>query len=108
MAEIKVYGAAWCPDCKRAKKFLAEQRMAYEWTDIDQDTEGMRLVEQLQNGIRRITTIIYRDGSHLIDPSNADLTGKLGSQQKEQSRYYDRIIASSERPEHDATINAET
>ena len=37
MADVKVYGAPWCPDCKRAKKFLGEQRIAYDWTDIDQD-----------------------------------------------------------------------
>jgi thioredoxin reductase (NADPH) len=29
MTQITVYGAPWCPDCKRAKKFLAEQRVAY-------------------------------------------------------------------------------
>jgi len=35
VAEIVVYGAPWCPDCKRAKKFLAEHRVPYEWVDID-------------------------------------------------------------------------
>jgi thioredoxin reductase (NADPH) len=35
-----VYGAPWCPDCKRAKKFLAEQRVAYEWVDVDEDAGG--------------------------------------------------------------------
>jgi glutaredoxin-related protein len=45
MADIKVYGAPWCPDCKRSKKFLAEHRIPYEWIDIDDDTEGLRFVE---------------------------------------------------------------
>jgi glutaredoxin-related protein len=26
-SKITVYGATWCPDCKRAKKFLGEQRV---------------------------------------------------------------------------------
>src|SRR2546425_1992253 len=92
MADIKVYGAAWCPDCKRAKKFLGEQRVAYDWTDIDQDQEGMRFVEQLQNGGRTIPTILFPDGSHLLEPSNADLAHKLGLQLKAQRPFYDLVI----------------
>ncbi len=78
MADIKVYGAPWCPDCKRSKKFLAEQRVAYDWIDIDQDAEGLRFVERLQGGGRTIPTIIFPDGSHLLEPSNDELARKLG------------------------------
>src|SRR3989441_6035395 len=92
MADIKVYGAAWCPDCKRAKKFLGEQRVAYEWTDIDQDPEGMRLVEQLQNGGRTIPTVVFPDGSHLLEPPSAALARKLRLQLKAQRPFYDLII----------------
>ena len=35
--KIIVYGAPWCPDCKRAKQFLGEQRIPYSWVDIDED-----------------------------------------------------------------------
>ena len=92
MADIKVYGAAWCPDCKRAKKFLAEQRVAYDWTDIDEDRDGMRFVEKLQNGGRTIPTIVFPDGSHLLEPSNDELARKLGLQLKAQRPFYDLII----------------
>jgi Glutaredoxin len=30
---LTVYGATWCSDCKRAKKFLGEQRIHYDWVD---------------------------------------------------------------------------
>jgi glutaredoxin len=33
MAEITVYGAPWCPDCKRSKKFLAEHRVPCQFAD---------------------------------------------------------------------------
>jgi thioredoxin reductase (NADPH) len=36
MEEILVYGASWCPDCRRAKKFLADQRVSYGWHDIEE------------------------------------------------------------------------
>ena len=42
MTQISVYGAPWCPDCKRAKRFLAEQRVAYDWVDIDEDAARHR------------------------------------------------------------------
>ena len=38
--QIQVFGAPWCPDCKQSKQFLNEQRVAYEWKDIDQDEEA--------------------------------------------------------------------
>ena len=42
--KITVYGAPWCPDCRRAKQFLGEQRVAYNWADIDQDEQGREYV----------------------------------------------------------------
>lgn len=92
LAEIKVYGAPWCPDCKRTKKFLAEHRQPYEWIDIDENTDGLRFVERLQNGGRTIPTIIFLDGSHLLEPSDEDLARKLGLQLKASRPFYDLAV----------------
>lgn len=92
MSDIKVYGAPWCPDCKRAKKFLGEQRVAYDWIDIEEDESGRRLVEELQNGGRTIPTITFADGSHLIEPSNDELAEKLGLRLEAERSFYDLII----------------
>jgi len=93
MADIKVYGAPWCPDCKRAKRFLAEQRVTYDWVDIDQDVQGMQHVEELQKGGRTIPTIVFGDGSVLIEPTNEALARKLGLDLEAKRGYYDLIIA---------------
>jgi hypothetical protein len=37
-----MYGANWCPDCKRAKKFLGEQMIHYEWVDIEKDAAARK------------------------------------------------------------------
>ncbi|HVC82731.1 MAG TPA: FAD-dependent oxidoreductase [Chloroflexota bacterium] len=92
MTEIKIYGAPWCPDCKRSKKFLAEQRVPYEWIDIDQDPESMRFVENLQGGGRTIPTIIFPDGSYLLEPSNDELARKLGLNLEAARSFYDLAI----------------
>jgi thioredoxin reductase (NADPH) len=92
MSKITVYGAAWCPDCKRAKKFLGEQRVHYNWVDIEENPESQAYVESVNNGKRIIPTIVFEDGSILVEPSNADLAKKLGLQTMARMAYYDLII----------------
>ena len=75
---ITVYGAPWCPDCKRSKQFLGEQRIPYNWVDIDGDEEGCRRVQELNDGKQIIPTIVFEDGSILVEPTNAELAAKLG------------------------------
>jgi thioredoxin reductase (NADPH) len=89
---LTVYGASWCSDCKRAKKFLGEQRVHYNWVDVEQDAEGLALVERVNKGKRIIPTIVFDDGSLLVEPSNAELAQKLGLQTMAQMNYYDVVI----------------
>ena len=89
---IRMFGAPWCPDCKRAKQFLAEQRVPYEWNDIDQDEEARTYVQQVNDGRQIIPTIVFSDGSILVEPSNAVLAEKLGIQRQAQRQYYDLVI----------------
>ncbi len=77
-AKITVYGTPWCPDCKQSKQFLGEQRVPYNWVDIDQDEEGRRYVQQANNGRQIIPTILFEDGSILVEPSNAELAASWG------------------------------
>ena len=89
---LTVYGAPWCSDCKRAKKFLGEQRVHYEWVDVEQNADGLALVERVNQGKRIIPTIVFDDGSTLVEPSNAELAAKLGLQTHARMSYYDLII----------------
>ncbi|MBV8193977.1 MAG: FAD-dependent oxidoreductase, partial [Candidatus Dormibacteraeota bacterium] len=89
---ITVYGAPWCPDCHRSKRFLSEQRVPYAWVDIDQDIAGRRHVEQLQDGGRTIPTIEFDDGTVLIEPANDELARKLGLTLEPKRRSYDVTI----------------
>jgi thioredoxin reductase (NADPH) len=89
--DLTVYGATWCSDCKRAKKFLGEQRVHYKWVDVEQDAEGLAFVEKVNNGKRIIPTIVFEDQSCLVEPSNAELAAKLGLQTRAKMGYYDVI-----------------
>lgn len=90
--QIRVYSTVWCPDCKRAKKFLGEHRIPYENIDIEQDEKAMAFVEKVNHGMRIIPTIVFSDGSMLSEPSNAQLAEKLGMQTKAKLEYYDSIV----------------
>ena len=89
---IKLYGTNWCSDCKRSKKFLGEQRVHYDFINIEEDLEGQAYVQKVQNGGMTIPTIVFEDGSILIEPSNAELAEKLGLDTKAKCEFYDLII----------------
>src|SRR5258707_9899756 len=89
---ITMYGTTWCQDCKRAKKFFGEHRIPYDFIDVDQDVDGLRLVEQTNAGKRIIPTIFFQDGTVLVEPSNADLAAKLGLQTRPDCPFYDLVV----------------
>ncbi|HET7639079.1 MAG TPA: FAD-dependent oxidoreductase, partial [Ktedonobacteraceae bacterium] len=89
---IKLYGTDWCSDCKRSKKFLGEQRIHYEFINIEEDMEAQAFVQKVQNGGLSIPTIVFEDGSLLIEPTNAELAAKLGLETKAKCEFYDLII----------------
>jgi thioredoxin reductase (NADPH) len=89
---IKLYGTGWCSDCKRSKKFLGEQRVHYEFINIEEDTKEQAYIRELQQGGLTIPTIVFEDGSVLIEPSNAELATKLGLKTQAKCEFYDLVI----------------
>lgn len=55
-----------------------ERQTPYRWVDIDRDRAGEKFVIQTNRGNRSIPTIVFPDGSILVEPSNAELSAKLG------------------------------
>lgn len=89
---ITVMGSTWCADCKRAKRFLGDQQVAYKWIDVEQDAEARRFVEEHNDGKTIIPTILFEDGTILVEPSNAQLAQKLGLPTMARHRFYDLIV----------------
>jgi thioredoxin reductase (NADPH) len=91
-ALITVYGAHWCPDCRRSKMFLGEHQIPYHWVDIEEDPAAQQRVIDMNGGKRIVPTIVFEDGSFLAEPSNAALAEKLGLKTKAGRTHYDLII----------------
>lgn len=77
--KIIVYGTKWCGDTIRALRVLKEQKIDYIWVDITKNSEGVKLVKNINHGCRSVPTIIFPDQSILVEPSNDQLMEKLRS-----------------------------
>lgn len=75
--KILVYGTHWCGDCRLAKKFFDQHNIEYTWINIDRDTQAEQVVLEVNNGKRIVPTILFPDGSILVEPSNSQLSEKF-------------------------------
>lgn len=73
----KFYGAMWCGDTRRARKYFDDHNIPYEWIDVDKDKDAEMLVKSLNNGFRSIPTIVFGDGSKLVEPSTMKLDAHI-------------------------------
>lgn len=77
--QIVMYAVDWCPDCRRAKFFFERKHIPYEMVNVDQDVQGADFVKQLNKGQRSVPTIIFPDGSIMVEPSTEQLTEKFST-----------------------------
>jgi glutaredoxin len=54
---ITIYGTSWCADCRRAKNFLRERKVAFREVNIDETPGAAELVMKVNNGRRKVPTI---------------------------------------------------
>ena len=77
MSKIVVYGAEWCGDCRRSKRFLDKNNVTYEYINIEEDAAATEKVIEINGGMKSIPVIIFEDGTHMTEPSDIDLQAKL-------------------------------
>ena len=88
---VIVMGADWCPDCLRAKSFLQDNDVKYQYVDIETNQWANEKIEELNKGKRVIPTIIIDDDVH-INPDNAELSKLLQIEVPREDRLYDVVI----------------
>lgn len=75
--DIVLYATSWCSDCRRAKRVFAALNVPYREVDIEENEEAAALVLRINRGSRSVPTIVFPDGSVLVEPANAVLEAKL-------------------------------
>lgn len=68
---LTVYGADWCPDCIRTKRYLSSAGVPYRYIDLARDRAAQELL--IEAGYRSIPVVVAPDGRVLVEPSNAAL-----------------------------------
>jgi mycoredoxin len=75
--QIIMYGTTWCPDCARSKRVFNKLNIDFKWIDIEKDEQARACVIQVNHGLRSVPTIVFPDGSILVEPNDIDLEKKL-------------------------------
>ncbi len=72
-----MYGADWCGDCRRSKRFMDENQVEFHYIDVEKDLSAADKVIEINGGAKSIPVIVFEDGTHLTEPSDNDLKAKL-------------------------------
>ena len=78
-ADITMYGADWCGDCRRSKRLFEELDIQVNHIDVEVDQSAAAKVVEINGGAKSIPVIVFADGTHLTEPSDNDLKAKLSS-----------------------------
>jgi len=76
MADVKVYGADWCPKTKRTLAHLKQIGIPFEYINIERDREAAKWVSE-QNGGREKKPTLEIGGHVLSEPTNAEIDAVL-------------------------------
>lgn len=75
--QIVVYGTKICPDCRRSKKWLDENKIPYKEIFLEEDEKAIDFVMEVNHGMQSVPTIVFPDNSILVEPSNSVLEEKV-------------------------------
>lgn len=88
---IIMYGADWCPDCRRAKSYLQSNNINFQYIEVDKHEWAATKVEKINNGKRIIPTFLINDKSY-SNPDNVELRDVLAIGEEKSTKLYDTII----------------
>lgn len=91
VGNLALYGADWCPDCRRAKRFLQDNGINFQFIDVDKNAWAAQKVETINKGKRIIPTITIGDVPY-TNPDNIKLTELLSLDIKKEVKVFDTVI----------------
>jgi len=74
---VTVYGADWCGDCRRTKRWLAASGLEGTWIDRDANPEVRAMLADA--GYLAIPVVVLPDGTVLVEPSDAALADAVST-----------------------------
>jgi mycoredoxin len=75
-SQIVMYSTEYCSDCYRAKAFFEANGIKYLRIGLEGNEEATEFVMNVNDGHRSVPTIIFPDGSVLVEPNWEELSEK--------------------------------
>ncbi len=76
-SQIVMYTTEYCSDCRRAKAYLEAKKISYLKVGLEGDDQATEFVIKINKGAQSVPTIIFPDGSVMVEPSLAELNRKF-------------------------------
>ena len=76
MAQVRMYFAPGCGDCRAAKRFLEEAGVAYEAINIEEHPEAVDLIVEKNHGKRKVPTFEVDGRWFAVSPFDPDLLAR--------------------------------
>jgi len=73
---VTVYGADWCADCRRTRRYLDATRTPYRWIDVNADPEVRVMLDAA--GYRSLPVVALPTGQVLVEPTEDELANVIG------------------------------
>jgi thioredoxin reductase (NADPH) len=89
---VRIVGSQWSSACHDVKDFLARHSIPYRWLDIERGTEAHTLLASAGLDGEKVPVLFFPDGTHLVEPSLAQVANKIGWRTQAEKDFYDVII----------------
>lgn len=77
--QIVMYATNYCSDCSRAKAFFEANDISYLRVGLEGNNEATDFVMKINDGYQSVPTIIFPDGSVLVEPNWEELKAKISN-----------------------------
>jgi mycoredoxin len=77
--QIVIYTTEYCSDCMRAKKFFESNNIPHLRVGLEGNSQATEFVMTINHGYRSVPTIIFPDGSILVEPNWEQLKAKFSN-----------------------------
>ena len=76
---ILMYSTMWCGDCWRARRVFEALGVHYREINIERDAAAAERVSRINDGMLSVPTILFPDGTVLVEPTSAELEAKVAA-----------------------------
>jgi len=77
--QLTMYTTSWCGFCRTLKKQLARAGIEIAEVDIERDEAAAEFVMSVNGGNQTVPTVVFPDGTTLVNPSAAQVRERLAA-----------------------------